>query len=78
MCASSCCSQINGAGWCLDWLTSHGAPWLGPSEIMLDKEEHEAVVKNDFAHDASVGGHRAQEKMQQLVRHCCRVSASLL
>lgn len=30
--------------------------------------QEKAAIKNDYAHDASVGGHRAQEKMQQLVR----------
>jgi len=66
---------INSAGFALDWLCAHGAPWLGPSEIMLDKEE-KASIKNDFAHDASVGGHRAQEKMQEIAKDEESISTS--
>ena len=29
---------LNGIGWCFDWMTKKGVPFVGPSEILLDEQ----------------------------------------
>jgi len=49
---------LNGAGYVLDLLTQKGVPFIGPSEILLDREDK--LGRNVYAKNTSVGGHLAQ------------------
>lgn len=49
-----CYIILNGAGYLLDKASDAGVPFLGPSEMQLDREAK--AGRNIYAHDASVGG----------------------